>query len=311
MKKKKDVDYTKINLYIDSSLIDKIHKLKELSGKNIIDIITDILNSKDVEHLITHKQSDSKKPFYTRIKKKDKRKLEKLEKQTGETLSVIFNEKVHDYFKNKLLNCDYLNPKKYYYFSKKELLKYKRIKATEIKNIVNMADDKDTVIVTAIPNNFDEFNNEYNSYCYENNLYLHKGIIIDSEIYDEFKIFIITTKIGEKSAEINLLNYPDDMHLIDEFRLKSNKKGIKKDLKNKYEVYKKKLNGKEGEIKREMRQAYINDNECLYTIDSLKKCHYKLRNVSEKVEENEKLSKDDIEGYDRAIAVYNRIFNRI
>ena len=109
-----------------------------------------------------------------KIDNKLNEKLNNYSGLTGLTKTGIVNNLLNDFFKNKIVTNTYIKPPNLFYFNLKELMKDKTIKANDIEPIKEL---EHNYIIKAIPNNLDTFNKNYNSYCFNNNKNIHRGLL--------------------------------------------------------------------------------------------------------------------------------------
>lgn len=155
-----------------------------------------------------------------KIDNKLNEKLNNYSGLTGSTKTDIVNTLLNDFFKNKIVSNDYITPPNLFYFNMKEL-NNKVTEATEIKPIKEL---ENNYIIKKIPNNLDNFNKKYNSYCYENNKNIHRGILFypnivinnDLETWQtdiikdiNYLIFIFDYNAIENKLNIGLINFKD------------------------------------------------------------------------------------------------------
>ena len=135
----------------------------------------------------------------------------------------LINEILTEYYNKRVFENDFLKFPNAFYFNVHDLLKYKKVKAiTEPpeNNIFNY------FVCSGMPINCDIWSIKNNSYCYNDNLKQHKGIL--------FNIFKINNKLAPcylyfnynnnelainlySVKEFKLLNVPNKEHLINEY----------------------------------------------------------------------------------------------
>ena len=91
---------------------------------------------------------------------------------TGTSTVELVETLLTDFFKDKVLDNDFIDLPKPYYFNMMELKEEGIVKATPVKPIKDL---EKTFVLFNVPNNLDSFNAEANSYCYEDNINLHRG----------------------------------------------------------------------------------------------------------------------------------------
>ena len=125
-------------------------------------------NEEDVELI---KQFDNYIELYNRNKSSNK--LSRL----GFIRNAIKKE-----LEGKILDNDFIDLPKPYYFNIKELKEEGIVKATSVKPIKEL---EKTFIFFNVPNNLDLWNEEFNSYCFEDNFNLHRGYYVKHEIKED------------------------------------------------------------------------------------------------------------------------------
>lgn len=175
-------------------------------------------NKKEVINFSVKIDKDLKEQFYfiaknSNIKNKD-------------LINNIFSE----YFKKRTLTSDFLKLDNPYYFNVVELLEQKETKAISKAPETNQFN---YYIINAIPINFNTWNKNYNSYCFNNEFNHHKGIIfncfvVNDKLYNAFIIF----ELKDKDLIIKLYDY-NELNLL----INNDTKEIINELKNNYKVY--------------------------------------------------------------------------
>lgn len=101
-----------------------------------------------------------------------KKKIEKLAKLLDKKQGAVVDEIIADYTKDKVLSDDYYYHMPPYHFSRKDLIENEATKGYENKK-PQKTNNKDILTVTYIPTTFDEFNEDFKTYCYDNKPYLN------------------------------------------------------------------------------------------------------------------------------------------
>lgn len=124
---------------------------------------------------------------------------------------------------NKLIDL-YRNP---FYFNVNELLENKTVIAT--KKPILKGNQDEIFVVRRVPNNLDDFNKEFKTYCSENNKHIHTGYYIMPRFKgNDERHFTFKYDAEKEEVEINLVN-PNDINTI--FNpLDDEKQKIKNDL---------------------------------------------------------------------------------
>ena len=119
---------------------------------------------------------EKNKPFTVRFKPSLKEKIKEYSSISKKTEAKIINEALTDYFKEKILTNEYIELDKPYYINSLDLFKDGKALATVEKPDSNF---NYQMVINKIVNNLDSWNKEYNTYCYENSIYSHKGILLN------------------------------------------------------------------------------------------------------------------------------------
>ena len=158
------------------------------------------------------------KKYVETLKKHDIKRIDAEKNKAYEITSVsIVNKLLEDYFKNKIVsNTDYIIFKQPFYYNLSDLYNNKEVEATikEPSKVRNMN------IIKEMPNNLDTFNKKFESYCYSDSEYLHKGIqfIVDPIYETKFKGIETNILLYEYDSKENILNIYDidfeDLHVF-------------------------------------------------------------------------------------------------
>lgn len=192
---------------------------------------------------------------------------------------------------DRILTNDYINLDEKYYFSGKELKEKNTIEADTNPDISNIFD---TVMIHRVPNNLDSFNKNLKTYCYRNNPYLHKGIImsrdtiLNSSPMDSLAIIVIITNFKEKKIRVNLYKcplfyYPEDKTPYIINSIVSNvedvkKQEIKEKLCNQYNYFRILQDVSSDKTKRNKELKRFNDKGMLEVIGGDENCLIELNN---------------------------------
>ena len=140
----------------------------------------------------------------------------------------LINELIEQELEGKVLENKfvdlYQNP---FYFNVNELLENKTVIAT--KKPILKGNQDEIFVVRRVPNNLDDFNNEFKTYCSENNKHVHTGYYIMPRFKgNDERHFTFRYDAEKEEVEINLVN-PNDINTI--FNpLDDEKQKIKDDL---------------------------------------------------------------------------------
>lgn len=104
-----------------------------------------------------------------------KDKVNKFCSVKGNTKNKLFNDLLQDFFNNKIVSNDYITLEKPFYFNIQELLNNKIVICTTTKPTSKF---NEYIKIVNVPNNLDQYNKNYNSYCYDAPD-THKGILIN------------------------------------------------------------------------------------------------------------------------------------
>lgn len=131
-------------------------------------------------------------------------------KEPSEKLNRLkfFRNAIKKELEGKVLDNDFIDLPKPYYFNMNELKEEGIVKATAIKPIKEL---EETYILFNVPNNLDSFNAEANSYCYEDNIHLHRGYYVASE-FSEFNVkleLVFSYNNSSEELEIAISNDRD------------------------------------------------------------------------------------------------------
>ena len=107
-----------------------------------------------------------------RIKKDLVDKSKQYKELTGVKTVPLVESLLEDFFKDKILENDFIDLPKPYYFNMNELRTEGIVKATSVKPIKDL---EKTYVLFNVPNNLDSWNTERNSYSFEDNPDLHRG----------------------------------------------------------------------------------------------------------------------------------------
>lgn len=137
--------------------------------------------------------------------------------------SLIKRELEGKVLENKYIDL-YQNP---FYFNKNELLENKTVIAT--KKPILKGNQEEIFVVRRVPNNLDDFNEEFETYCSENKEHIHTGYYIMPKFKgNDERHFTFRYDSEKEEIEINLVN-PNDIHIV--FNpLDDEKQKIKDDL---------------------------------------------------------------------------------
>lgn len=134
----------------------------------------------------------------------------------------LINNILKDYINKRVLNNTFLKLDKPFYFNVLELLEQKETKAIQTKPETKQFN---YYIIDAIPINFNAWNNNLNSYCFNNNIKHHKGIIFNCFVVnnDLYKCFLVFELIDNdllikcyNKNELDLIINPENKHIIKE-----------------------------------------------------------------------------------------------
>lgn len=134
----------------------------------------------------------------------------------------LINNILKDYINKRVLNNTFLKLDKPFYFNVLELLEQKETKAIQTKPETKQFN---YYIIDAIPINFNIWNNNFNSYCFNNNIKHHKGIIFNCFVVnnDLYKCFLVFELIDNdllikcyNKNELDLIINPENKGIIKE-----------------------------------------------------------------------------------------------
>lgn len=125
-------------------------------------------------------------------------RIDKYSTLTGTTRIKLIKTVMSDFLKDKVLDNDFIELPKPYYFNINELRKNEIVKATSVKPIKDL---EKCYILFNVPNNLDLWNEEHKSYCFEDNKNLHRGYYISGELYLDL-VFSYNSKTEELEIAI-------------------------------------------------------------------------------------------------------------
>ena len=113
--------------------------------------------------------------FNIRVNKELKEQFNEIVKLSNIKNVDLINEILQEYYNKRVLTNDFLYFDKPFYFNVMDLFKNKQVKAINTPPEMNQFN---YYIVNGMPINFNSWNKNYNSYCF-NSLNHHKGIILN------------------------------------------------------------------------------------------------------------------------------------
>lgn len=102
--------------------------------------------------------------------------------------------------KGKILDNEFIVLPKPYYFNINELKEEGIVKATSVKPIKEL---EKSFILFNVPNNLDLWNEEFNSYCFEDNFNLHRGYHVKHDEIEEDLVFSYDSETEEVEIAIS------------------------------------------------------------------------------------------------------------
>lgn len=143
-------------------------------------------------------------------------KAKEYKELTGTSTVELVEDLLTDFFKDKVLDNNFIELEKPFYFDFKELTAKKIVKASSELPISNL---ETCFIINKVPNNLDNWNAEEKTYCSDNpsihkGIYIYYNILFDSENYFKIRKIIEKTLIlkydsSKKELEISLVNFND------------------------------------------------------------------------------------------------------
>ena len=125
-------------------------------------------------------------------------KLNKYCSKTGIKRTELVTELIEKELKGKILTNDFIELEKPFYFNMKELLEKGTVEASTKKPSSDLYNE---IIIKAVPNNIDTFEEKLKTYCYDNDSKLHRGIITFL-IKEEVKIKNVIGYDEENETEV-------------------------------------------------------------------------------------------------------------
>ena len=131
------------------------------------------------------------------------KKLVEYAKLIGVKKIDLLEELISKELSGKVLDNSFIVPKKPFYFNFNELLAKGTVEASTKKP---SSDLYNQIIIKQIPNNFDVFEEDLKSYCYDHNSKLHRGIInfsFKEDIKEEVEVGYDEEKEEVKTRTVN------------------------------------------------------------------------------------------------------------
>lgn len=125
----------------------------------------------------------------------------------GNTKNKLINDLLTEFFNNKIVSNDYITLDKPLYFNMEDLLNNKSVICTTTKPTSKF---NEYMKIINVPNNLDQYNKKYNSYCYDAPGH-HKGILINC-LLDENHENLFIHYLG---FEFNIITDPDYKIIMD------------------------------------------------------------------------------------------------
>lgn len=218
--------------------------------------------------------------IYIKVNPKLKRDLTTYTKLIKSSNSNLIRELIKKELQGKILTNEYITLAKPLYFNWSDFTYAGKITATKIKPSIYLT----TMFkVLKIPNNLDTYNKEFKTYCYDDNINLHRGMFIYRDIYKQGKeikaksnYLFFEYDTSTNNLGIHLLNLED----MPKNRVWLNKENIK------FNMELKKLNGYTGlfNLKKELNKVICLFNDCLFFKD-------------DKFKDNDKIIFDNLHDY--------------
>lgn len=128
--------------------------------------------------------------------------------ERNKLINELIKQELGDKVLNNLVIDLYQNP---FYFNKNELLENKKVIATKTKPLSNL---DEVFVVRRVPNNLDDFNTDFKTYCVGNNKHIHAGYYILPKYKDrEEKHFTFRYDSEKEEIEINLVK-PNTLDIV-------------------------------------------------------------------------------------------------
>ena len=179
-----------------------------------------------------------------------KKKIKSYCKLSKTSQNKFIESLINNFFKNKILSNDFIKLDKPFYFNLNELI-YNKCVSCSTETPPNEFENYYTI--DKIPNNLDKYDPEYKTFCYNNNVSKHKGIIINCfEINNKLNYYYLIFELRgcpfEYKLKISLIK-PNEL-IYNNFDL-SEDMNILKELKEQECDIKERIN-KENELNKEL-----------------------------------------------------------
>lgn len=142
----------------------------------------------------------------------------------------FISEVLSERLEGLIVTNDFITLEKPFYINWQELEEKRIVKATVEKPIQDL---EETVVVKKVPNNLDLFNEDFSSYCYEDNSKLHRGLFI----YPKPVFIESTLTLKEVLVFILYFNYNIEANELDVSLVDFNKLNLYINLEKQAEVY--------------------------------------------------------------------------
>ena len=141
--------------------------------------------------------------FNIRVNKELKEQFNEIVKLSNIKNVDLINEILQEYYNKRVFTNDFLYFDKPFYFNIMDLFKNKQAKAINTPPETNQFN---YYIVNGMPINFNAWNKNYNSYCFNNDINHHKGIILNQFTIDGI-IFICFLAFEYINGNLNIKLY--------------------------------------------------------------------------------------------------------
>lgn len=168
--------------------------------------------------------------FNIRVNKELKEQFNEIVKLSNIKNVDLINEILQEYYNKRVLTNDFLYFDKPFYFNIMDLFENKQAKAINTPPETNQFN---YYIVNGMPINLNAWNKNYNSYCFNNDITHHKGIILNQFTIDGI-IFICFLAFEYINGNLNIKLYtlkelylminPSNKEIINQLEQKYNEK---------------------------------------------------------------------------------------
>lgn len=183
---------------------------------------------------MANNKSETHKQYW--LKNEVDKKIDDYSSLIGVTKTGLLVDLIEDFFKDKVVNKEFIVPEKPFHFNMNELLENGTVRAS---TNAPSREFKKYYTVKKISNNLDSFDAELKSYCYDGNINFHRGIFIYYFLSQEAKPVPLVFDYDVEANEIiiSLIRLSELRNFIDTDEDVETIEGIIKDVKYATERY--------------------------------------------------------------------------